>query len=188
MVKSLIDNICLAMLQFKNQCGSVQGRSQDFSNGGGGGHTGSNNIVMTFSPRYIVGCLLKKRLTTGGSRKPQDPPTAKSGKAPTHVHIMNGKVKVKTYFYFYFSSQGYFSKSFLSKLMIPARRNDFTCTINIMEEAVSMGLTVKRQMAKNLTANLQKGNIFTVNRQRYPPLRSSCLGKLNSQNDNNLRV
>ena len=36
-----------------------QGRSQDFSKGGGGwGHTGSNNIVMAFSPRNIVGCLL----------------------------------------------------------------------------------------------------------------------------------
>ena len=34
-----------------------QGRSQDFSKGGGG-HTGSNNIVMAFSPRNIVGCLL----------------------------------------------------------------------------------------------------------------------------------
>ena len=31
-----------------------------------GGHTGSNNVVMAFSPRYIVGCLLKKRLTKGG--------------------------------------------------------------------------------------------------------------------------
>ena len=41
----------------------VQGRSQDFSKGG---HTGSNNIVMAFSPRNIVGCLLKKRLTKGG--------------------------------------------------------------------------------------------------------------------------
>ena len=43
----------------------LQGRSQDFSKGGGD-HTGSNNIVMTFSPRNIVGCLLKKRLTWGG--------------------------------------------------------------------------------------------------------------------------
>ena len=43
-----------------------QGRSQDFSKGGGGGHTGSNNIVMAFSPRNIVGCLLKKRLKKGG--------------------------------------------------------------------------------------------------------------------------
>ena len=32
----------------------------------GGGHTGSNNIVMAFSPRNIVGCLLRKRLTKGG--------------------------------------------------------------------------------------------------------------------------
>ena len=40
-----------------------------------GGHTLSNIIVMAFSPRYIVGCLLKKRLTKGGSRAPQDPPS-----------------------------------------------------------------------------------------------------------------
>ena len=33
---------------------------------GGGGHTGSNNIVMAFSPRNIVGCLLKKGLKRGG--------------------------------------------------------------------------------------------------------------------------
>ena len=45
---------------------------------GGGGHTGSNNIVMAFSPWNIVGCLLKKTLTKGGggSRTPQDPPLA----------------------------------------------------------------------------------------------------------------
>ena len=30
---------------------------------------------MAFSPRNVVGCLLKKRLTkVGGSRAPQDPP------------------------------------------------------------------------------------------------------------------
>ena len=50
-----------------------QGRSQDFSKGGGG-HILSNIIVMAFSPRNIVGCLLKKRLTKGVSRAPQDPP------------------------------------------------------------------------------------------------------------------
>ena len=51
-----------------------QGHSQDFSKGGA--HTGSNNIVMAFSPRNIVGCLLKKRFTKGGgSRAPQDPPS-----------------------------------------------------------------------------------------------------------------
>ena len=38
-----------------------------------GAHTVSNIIVMAFSPRNIVGCLLKKRLTKGGSRAPQDP-------------------------------------------------------------------------------------------------------------------
>ena len=42
---------------------------------GGRGHTVSNIIVMAFSPRNVVGCLLKKRLTKGGrSRAPQDPP------------------------------------------------------------------------------------------------------------------
>ena len=48
------------------------GGRQDFSKGG---HTGSNNIVMAFSPRNIVGCLLKNRLTKGGSRAPQDSPS-----------------------------------------------------------------------------------------------------------------
>ena len=42
---------------------TVQGRSQDFSKGG---YPGSNNIVMAFSPRNIVGCLLKKGLQRGG--------------------------------------------------------------------------------------------------------------------------
>ena len=50
----------------------VKGGSQDFSKGGG--HTESNIIVMAFSPRNIVGCFLKKRLSKGGSQAPQDPP------------------------------------------------------------------------------------------------------------------
>ena len=45
---------------------SDQGRSQDFSKGGGGGHTVSNIIVMAFSPRNIVGCFLKKKPYKGG--------------------------------------------------------------------------------------------------------------------------
>ena len=59
-----------------------QGRSQDFSKGGGG-HTGSNNIVMAFSPRNIVGCLLKKRLKR--ARAPQDPP---SYALESHIHLL----------------------------------------------------------------------------------------------------
>ena len=51
-----------------------QGRSQDFSKGGGGGHTEPNNIVMAFSPRNIVGCLLKKGLQRGGHGHPRTPP------------------------------------------------------------------------------------------------------------------
>ena len=38
-----------------------------------GGHTGSNNIVMAFSPRNIAGCLLKKRLQRGGHGHPRTP-------------------------------------------------------------------------------------------------------------------
>ena len=34
-----------------------------------------NNIVMAFSPRNIVGCLLKKRLTKGGHGYPKNPPS-----------------------------------------------------------------------------------------------------------------
>ena len=50
-------------------------RGRDFSKGGGG-HTVSNNSVMAFSPRNIVGCLLKKGLERGGrSRALQDPPS-----------------------------------------------------------------------------------------------------------------
>ena len=52
----------------------MQGRSQDFSKGGGGGgHTVSNIIVMAFSPRNIVGCFLKKGLQRGGHGHPRTP-------------------------------------------------------------------------------------------------------------------
>ena len=37
---------------------------------GGGGHTVSNIIVMAFSPRNIVGCLLKKGLQRGVTGTP----------------------------------------------------------------------------------------------------------------------
>ena len=40
----------------------------------GGGHTVPNIIVMAFSPRNIVDCLLKKRLTKGGHGHPRTPP------------------------------------------------------------------------------------------------------------------
>ena len=39
-----------------------------------GGHTVSNIIVMAFSPRNFVGCLLKKRLTKGGHGHHRTPP------------------------------------------------------------------------------------------------------------------
>ena len=38
-----------------------------------GGHTVSNIIVMAFSPRNIIGCFLKKRLTKGGHGHPRTP-------------------------------------------------------------------------------------------------------------------
>ena len=48
-----------------------QGRSKDVSKGG---HTVSNIIAMAFSPRNIVGCLLKKGLQRGGHGHPRTPP------------------------------------------------------------------------------------------------------------------
>ena len=50
----------------------IQGHSQDFSKGGG--HTVSNIIIMAFSPRNIVGGLLKKGLLRGGHGHPRTPP------------------------------------------------------------------------------------------------------------------
>ena len=41
---------------------------------GGGGHTGSNNIVMAFSPRNIVVCF-KKGLQRGNHGHPRTPPS-----------------------------------------------------------------------------------------------------------------
>ena len=52
--------------------GVGQGRSQDFSKGGD--HTVSNIIVLAFSPRNIVGCLLKKGLQRGGHGHPRTAP------------------------------------------------------------------------------------------------------------------
>ena len=60
----------------------MQGRSQDFSRGGGGNtvskwgyspdcHYGQG-IVMAFSPP-VLGCLVKKGLQKGGSWAPQTP-------------------------------------------------------------------------------------------------------------------
>jgi len=52
-----------------------QGRSQDFSKGGVTlcQSEGTHQIVMSFSPP-VVGCLLKKTFTKGGSQAPQEPP------------------------------------------------------------------------------------------------------------------
>ena len=54
-----------------------QGRSQDFSKGGGGvtvcQSEGTRQMVMSFSPP-IVSCLLKKSSQNGGLKAPQDPP------------------------------------------------------------------------------------------------------------------
>ena len=62
----------MIVFQWERFCNAViQARSQDFSNGD---HAVSNIIVMAFSPRNIVGVLLKKGLQRGGgSRAPQDP-------------------------------------------------------------------------------------------------------------------
>ena len=60
----------------------IAGRSQDFSKvggggvGGGRGDTVSNIIVIAFSPRNIVGCLLKKGLQRGGHGHPMPGPSS----------------------------------------------------------------------------------------------------------------
>ena len=80
----------------QNWTRTFQGRSQDFSKGGG--HTGLNNIVMAFLRRNIVGCLLKKGLQRGGHGHPQDPPSY----APAFtviedgVHQVDGPFALKT--------------------------------------------------------------------------------------------
>ena len=49
-----------------------------------------NIIVMAFSPRNIVGCLLKKGLQRGWSRAPQDPPLATAPlEGPIHLDHKN---------------------------------------------------------------------------------------------------
>ena len=51
----------------------------------GGGHTVSNIIVMAFSPRNIIGCFLKKRLTKGGVTGTPGPPLATPLQYLTHT-------------------------------------------------------------------------------------------------------
>ena len=63
-------------------CKTGQGRSQDFSKGRG--HTGSNNIVMAFSPWNIVGCCLKKGLQRGVHGYPGTPPPPSYAPAGFH--------------------------------------------------------------------------------------------------------
>ena len=73
----------------------MHGRSQEFSKGGGG-HTGSNNIVMAFSPRNIVGYLLKKSSYKGGVTGTPGPPSlrpcyvTKKVKCISSVHLQQG--------------------------------------------------------------------------------------------------
>ena len=81
---------CLPVSQY--EMAGTQGRSQDFLKRG---HTVSNIIVMAFSPRNIVGCLLKKRLAKGGTRVPEDPPSY--ALAGTHAASSNYAVDMNTY-------------------------------------------------------------------------------------------
>ena len=51
-----------------------RGVARIFQRGGGGSHW-VKQYRHGVLPRNIVGCLLKKRHTKGGSRAPQDPPS-----------------------------------------------------------------------------------------------------------------
>ena len=52
-----------------------RGVARIFQRGGGGGHTVSNIIVMAFSPRNIIGCLLKKKGLQRGVTGTPGPPS-----------------------------------------------------------------------------------------------------------------
>ena len=80
--------------EYRNQIQiEALGRSQDFSKGG---HTVSNIIVMAFSPRNIVGCLLKKTFTKGGGggyghpSTPLATPLKQSGRFGTSMSRLQG--------------------------------------------------------------------------------------------------
>ena len=82
-----------------------RGVARIFQRGGGwGGHTGSNNIVMAFLPRNIVGCLLKKRLTKGGGvTGTPGPPQLRPWNIPSYLPgygwpRLAGKMKRIVYF------------------------------------------------------------------------------------------
>ena len=65
------------------------GKSPGFFKGGGRGHTVTNIIVMAFSPRNIVGCLLKKGLQMGG-------PLATPLNSSTVFALVSGKLRLRT--------------------------------------------------------------------------------------------
>ena len=80
-------------IQTDLHCGSVNKLFTGLSKGRGvarifqrGGHTVSNIIVMAFSPRNIVGCLLKKKAYKGGGhghpRTPLAMPLKGAGDGP----------------------------------------------------------------------------------------------------------
>ena len=50
---------------------------------------GSNIIVMAFSPRYIVGCLLKKGLQRGGVTGNAGPPSPSYAHEQGHVQSLD---------------------------------------------------------------------------------------------------
>ena len=71
----------------------------------GGGSHWSNNIVMTFSPRNIVGCLLKKRLTKGGHGHPRTPPSYALAEPPTIA--LRARIQLPPPFPLYTGHAGY---------------------------------------------------------------------------------
>ena len=68
---SLVAHFCLSLSQYTiKRLGVFRGLARIFQRGS---HTVSNIIVMAFSPRNIVGCLLKNGLQSGGHGHPRTP-------------------------------------------------------------------------------------------------------------------
>ena len=60
-----------------------------------GGHTGSNNIVMAFSPRNIVGRLLKKGIQRGGVTGTPGPPWLRPCYLESVIYLFKHATKLR---------------------------------------------------------------------------------------------
>ena len=74
-----------------------QGRSQDFSKGGGGSHC-VEHYRHGVLPRNIIGCFLKKGLQRGGHRHPRTPPRYTLDKTHRCTSFSSSLITIAFYF------------------------------------------------------------------------------------------